>query len=234
MTTVKAAIGGIALAAVLLLGAAHAAHATNMVVNGDFEQTTMPDGSDQIRSSNLTGWSTYGYNFLFTPGAATSQGDYGPVGFWSMPSASPNGGNYIAADGAYRVDPLVQTINNLTPGAHYTVSFDWAAAQQSGFDGDTTEWWNVSLGSETHSTDVYSNPSHGVSAWMTASLDFTATSTSEVLSFLAAGTPNGEPPFSLLDGVSMTQASDVPEPASAALLLGGLAGLLRLRRKRRG
>lgn len=45
------------------------------------------------------------------------------------------------------------------------------------------------------------------------------TSASEVLSFLAIGTPAGVPPFALLDGVSI---SEVPEPGSLVLLGAGL------------
>jgi len=55
------------------------------------------------------------------------------------------------------------------------------------------------------------------------------TSATEVLSFLAIGTPGGVPPFSLLDGVSITE---VPEPTSLALLGAGL-GLVGLMTRRR-
>jgi hypothetical protein len=69
---------------------------------------------------------------------------------------------------------------------------------------------------------------------MTQVMQFTVPSgvTSEVLSFLAVGTPisPSEPPFALLDGVSL---SDVPEPASWALMVTGLAGLIGVARWRR-
>jgi hypothetical protein len=65
------------------------------------------------------------------------------------------------------------------------------------------------------------DPSNGFTGWRYTTLIFTATSTSEVLSFLAVGTPSGEPPFSLLDGVSMV----VPEPGSLTLMLGSMIGL---------
>ena len=62
--------------------------------------------------------------------------------------------------------------------------------------------------------------------------DCRATSPTATLSFLAVGTPGGQPPFALFDGVSLVQ---VPEPATWAVLLTGvgLAGLASRRRVRR-
>jgi hypothetical protein len=152
-----------------------------------------------------------------------------------MPASSPDGGNYVAMDGAYDAGPLSQAISGLTVGDTYSVSFYWAGAQQYTFDGANTEQVEVSLGSQTQSTAVYDNTSHGFSGWMTQTFDFTATATSETLSFLAIGTPISPsvPPFALLDGVSMTQ---VPEPASLALLgigVMGVCGVVGRRRARR-
>lgn len=109
--------------------------------------------------------------------------------------------------------------------AQYAVSFYSAGAQQYSFTGVTTEAWDVSLGGQTLDTATLTDPNHGFTGWQYTTLTFTATSTSEVLSFLSAGTPSGEPPFSLLDGVSMTQVTTVPEPASAAMLLTGLLAI---------
>ena len=58
---------------------------------------------------------------------------------------------------------------------------------------------------------------------MTANFTFTANSSTELLSFLAVGTPAANlPPFALLDGVSLTA---VPEPSTWALMLVGFSGL---------
>jgi hypothetical protein len=51
-----------------------------------------------------------------------------------------------------------------------------------------------------------------------------------VLSFLASGTPNGAPPISFLDGVSLEA---VPESASLALISVGLLGFGAISRRRR-
>jgi hypothetical protein len=216
------------------------ASAQNLVTNGDFELTTNGPNKQLGNNTNATGWTTSGYNFLFAPGAADTTGAVGASGslsLWgsnnggavTLPSSSPSGGNYVAADGAYEVGPLNQTINGLIIGNSYEVSFYWAAAQQQSFNGATTEQWKVSLGSQTHSTEIYHLPNHGFSGWMQETFTFTATATSSVLSFLAIGTPDGLPPFSLLDGVSMHA---VPEP-SAYLMAGVLACGAIFRRQRK-
>jgi hypothetical protein len=118
------------------------------------------------------------------------------------------------------VGAISQTINGLTPGDQYTVSFWWGGAQQSGFTGATTEQWQVSLGSQTQSTVILHNANHGFTGWQQQSFTYTPTSASELLSFLALGTPTGVPPFSVLDGVTLNAAT--PEPGTLALLGSGL------------
>ncbi|MDR3533638.1 MAG: PEP-CTERM sorting domain-containing protein, partial [Rhodopila sp.] len=53
---------------------------------------------------------------------------------------------------------------------------------------------------------------------------------SELLSFLATGTPSGQPPFALLANVSVT---NVPEPAAWTVMVSGLVGLIGIARRRR-
>jgi len=207
------------------------------VVNGDFEQTSNGIGEFDHNTS-ATGWTSTGYNFIFNPSSVDSTGSpgrYSPTSLWGPGNganngltASPTGGNFASGDGAYLTAPITQTITGLVVGQSYTLSFDWAAAQQYGYYGATTSQWNVSLGDASFSTVVYQLPSQGFSGWMHETRTYTATGSSAVLSFLAAGTPSGLPPFALLDGVSLSSnapASSVPEPGGSALVLAGL-GLL--------
>jgi hypothetical protein len=236
------------LAALSVVALGAPARATELIVNGGFDVPYIgqaPTAGSEFGTgySAMPGWTTSGYNFYFVPGSADTTGTYGQYGkltLWgpanggvpgnALPATSPQGGNYVAADGAYEVDAIRQTITGLTVGKKYLLSFYFAAAQQDGYTGDTTEQWQVSLGTETHATPILSNPSHDFQAWRRQTFTYVAVATSEVLSFLAVGTPNGEPPFSLLDGASMTE---VPEPATVAVLGAGLfgLGLTRLRKR---
>jgi len=241
-------VAGLA-ASLLLLDASQKAQATSMVTNGSFE-VLQTNASSQFgagySSQQVIGWTTSGYNFVFLPGtadAAGATGQYGNLKLWGpgdgsangLPASSPDGGNYIAADGAFSVAAITQTITGLSPGSTAVVSFNWAGAQQYGsqYNGATTEQWIVGFGNDpTQATAVAQDASHGFTGWMRQTFSFAVTSTTAVLSFLANGTPGGQPPFSLLDGVTMVQ---VPEPATWAVLLSGagLAGLISRRRARR-
>ena len=232
-----------ALANVTVLSAlASPTMAQNLVTNGSFATsgtTSTQFGSGYAAGDTVVGWSASGYNFIFLPSSTTAIGSAGSVSLWSpatgsangFTNASPTGGNFIAADGDYNVAPITQTISGLTVGATYTLSFAWAGAQQSGFTGAISDGWTVAFGSTTEPTISVNVASKGFSGWMTQTDTFTATSTSEVLSFLAVGSP-AVPPFSLLANVSLTK-NGVPEPGSLALLVSGLLATAGIVRKRR-
>lgn len=231
-----------ACSAMALLTLAISAQA-DVVVNGGFESTTAGPGQFDYLTS-ATGWTSVGnsYNFIFAAGTGDttgSNGQFGNISLWGpgngsangLPAASPDGGNYVAADGAFQVGAISQTINGLTAGDDYLLGFWWAGSQQYTFTGPTTEQWQVSLGAQTQSTAIVNNASHGFTGWMYQTFNFTADSSSDVLSFLAVGTPDGSvPPFVLLDGVTM---DSTPEPGTLGLLFtGALAGAFGVRRWR--
>lgn len=85
---------------------------------------------------------------------------------------------------------LSQTINGLTVGDGYLLTFYWATAELDDVNtGPTTEQLDVSLGSQSQATQTLSTMTQGFDPWREVTMYFSATSTSETLSFLAAGTP---------------------------------------------
>lgn len=178
--------------------------------------------------SNVTGWSGGGLTFLDLPGTADN-GSYLSV-YGPFPKTSPDGGKFVEADSnpSYR-GATTQTINGLTPGQRYTFTFDQAAGQQAGFKGPITERWQVSFGANTQPSSQLSSLQGGVGLWQQQTMVFQASAASQVLSFLASGTPNGAPPISFLDGASLMET--VPEPVTLSLLGVGLAGTLAFRHR---
>lgn len=235
----------VTFAVVAMASSLPASAAANLVINGDFEQTAMTT-PQQMNTSNVTGWTTTGYNFVFFSGTADTTGSYTPefgqnLTLWgphnggaagnAMPASSPTGGNFIGADGNFEVGAISQTVGGLQAGADYLLTFWWAAAQQAGFYGATQESWGVTFGNQTQSTGLVTTPSQSFVPWQKVTMSFRASSASQVLSFLAYSPSGGQPPFSLLDGVSLVAA---PEPATWGILVMGLVGsaLFTLRRRR--
>jgi len=236
------------LLSVLITFGASAAHAGPILVqNGNFELTSN-GGNKRVNGTaiktgytTLTGWtssengtSAGGYNFVLngdtvTTNQAALRLEGGTNGFTSL----ANGGNFFASDSQYGPGTLSQLINGLTIGTSYLLTFDFALAQQTGFTGvNKDNYWQVGFGKATQNSTKLTIPDNGFSGWQSATMAFTATSASEVLSFLARGTAPGAPPFMLLDNVALN-AAQVPEPATWTLLIGGLALIAFMARRRR-
>jgi hypothetical protein len=196
--------------------------------------------------SGLPGWTSPGsntYNILFFGNVANAQTTDADTRFTPTPpgsgdsqhlnsnfnALSPNGGNFMGLDGDPAANgPLEQSIGGLTMGQKYILTFYWAGTELSDRTGFETIGLTGSFGSDTFATAPYSNTNGAgtpgsFSGWMVENLEFTASGPSELLSFMAVGTPSGNlPPFALLDGVSLTA---VPEPSTWAMMLVGFGGL---------
>lgn len=216
--------------------------AHEFIVNGGFEQTT--NGLGQLRrNTNVVGWTSqkdgsnnYGYTYVLNTSTASTTGSPGEstLELWGPGNgvnngltASPTGGNFIGSDGAYHVGKLTQEISGLIIGQSYQLTFNFAGAQEYNYNGASTDSWYY--GFETMNLDrqtaVLNNVNHGFTGWQTQTYNFVASQTSDTLYFLAQGTPSGQPPFSLLDSVSLVGAygtvSAAPEASTWAMMMLG-------------
>ncbi len=198
----------------------------NLVTNGGFEICTGTAPKDFLTSVLPTDWSGGGFDFIDAPGTADNFSYALPV-YPGFPIMSPQGGNFVQVDSTPTFAlPVTQTINGLTAGDSYTVSFYQAAGQGAGDSGATTDQWEVTLGSSSAYSTLMSIPQGGMFPWTSQTLTLTADNTSDLLSFIAIGS-GGVPPQIFLDGVDME--TNVPEP-SALLLLAGVGTVIAIGR----
>ena len=216
----------------------------------DFFNSVMPIGWS-VGTAGAGGSLTY-VGMQGSEGVAGGSGNVYAV--YTNPGFSvtvPTGTNFFQADGnpSYE-NTIFQTVSGLTAGTTYTLQFQQAAGQQTGFTGDTTEQWKVFLGVGGIGVDCTTNPCTVTGTannieedstlmmtpsemnvnWNSVTLSFTPTAAeltggTAVLTFLAWG-DNGSttnlPPTVFLEGVNTTP---VPEPWTLAVLGAGLFGL---------
>jgi len=230
-----------AVALAFMLGSTGLVRA-QLILNGSFENTSPTPPSSQQITVNPAGsdvsdptfvtvfdWSRSLGRNVWVQTAATNTILASPV------TASPDGGNFLAVDGASSfLSAVSQTVSGLSVGGTYRLSFYEGAGQQNGVPAATlTDHFTVSFGSQTRDGTTYTTSNFDFSGWYRETMDFVATSTSQVLTFAAVGSPN-LPPYMVLDGVTL---SAVPEPSSLSILSMGLCPLclggLYLRRRAR-
>jgi hypothetical protein len=222
------------LSSIVLSSVSLPAQAINLVQNGGFVPSNVSGTAARLWNDNnviIPGWThNKGYAFLYSDGLsyANSPDSTGVHFYGSAPVNSPNGsGWYYAGDGGFLANPVIsQTINGLTVGKDYKLTFYQASAQQTGFTGNTTDFFRVSFGSSSQDSQLMTHPSQAsVSAWQQQTMTFTAQNSSQLLSFLSEGTPDGLPPFSLLSSVSLeevTPPTPVPFETDALPIVGSM------------
>lgn len=199
----------------------------NLIQNGSFENSTATT-TTYFQSAGVANWtnSDIGESLVF-PSWYTNGYLFPGVGLaGNFPQTSPDGGNFVYSDSDYHTSPIQQTVNGLTVGDTYTLSFYDALDQDTEpnitVPGPTSAYWQVTFGTQTQTTStMYADGSLGTfTNWSLQNMSFKATSVSQVLSFFAVGV--GDPPLAMLDGVSLEDTT-APEPAAITLVAAGLA-----------
>jgi hypothetical protein len=237
--------------ALVAIATASPAFATVNLANGDF--TDLTNGVGQITdvggNTTAVGWTTPGFNLVLAVGDQAINTIYGANNFalWDQANGGSNSwdgfapvGNILALCGDFPTaynpgipsqGPVSQTVSGLTVGGQYVVDFEYAFSQQYTYNGATVQSLTVTMGSDTFFSGNTDVADHGFVGWQDGQLNFTATSPSAVLSFLASG-DLPVPPFALVSNVSIISVGGggpplggVPELSTWALMLIGFAGL---------
>ena len=256
-------VRALGIATIATMACAASPAQADLIQNGNFSQTTATttyNGATvgtETTNSNLAGWqftgcgtTNCGFSFLAT-------GNFGTNGWYdaqdghesyagTSPGTIPGSGNAFLSDASYETQAIYQAVSGLNVGDTYTLSFSQASFEQQGFTGGFTSNWSVGFGNGTYSTTNYTTQqsstmtvaSGGAVGWAQQTMTFVANATSETLFFFATASAGANPPFLLLDGVSMNDtttptAAAVPEPATLALTAIGLLGTMVVARRRR-
>jgi choice-of-anchor C domain-containing protein len=218
---ITATASAAALALALLAPTAGA----QIVTNGSFESGSpdpCPGSFSGIGSTEITGWTIGSGNMDWICTLWTADD--------GLRSLDMNGG--IAGS-------IFQDVGGLAPGALYRLSFAMAENFFGGFGGNDEKTMTVSIGSLDFGTFTFNNPAATPTdmGWITFTEDFTANAGTMRLLFASTHT-SGCCTGPALDDVSIVLLRPaapgvVPEPATVALVGGGLLALAGVARRRR-
>lgn len=221
-------------AALLGSAAAGAAASPNLVTNGSFETPSIVATGTYAwyghNATAITGWT------VVAPGVSVDGSQLTPDTFLGLKAS--DGRQWIDLTGNYGYDKGLRSDAFATVvGQHYTVSFDVGNLVWNGF-GRSTVGLSINGGAE----QLFANTSLASTAtapmnWAHFSVDYVATAASTSLTFTGRANDAWSNNAGIgLDNVSVQWVSAVPEPASPALMLVGLAmlGAVMRRSRRRG
>lgn len=200
----------------------------NLVQNGGFEavQLTLPP-FDSANPADIPGWTHTGVAgdaLLWAIGYADGSGAVSVAG---------DGRQFVTAGGGFNLPAGIatwsQTVNGLTAGATYNLTFMLAA--EADFSGNQVVNVSATNSSLIGATPFVALPglSHYWTNWQPYGLSFVALGNSSTLAFSANTS------FDVgIDAVDLsTRVAGVPEPETYALLLAGLGAMSLVARRRK-
>ncbi|MEA5530099.1 hypothetical protein VB638_10970 [Dolichospermum sp. UHCC 0684] len=225
------------------------AQAVNILQNGNLIpsqaiQNASPNNSYRFQqgvyiNNVIPGWqfSNNSYAAITPPGTAAGAGGPGAFSLFvasgqTVDSPTSDPAWFFNFDGDTRYGArLSQQLTDLTVGKNYTVSFYQAGASINGGPFYNTATWDqfrVSFGNNFNQYQLAPRIDmalhENVRPWEKITMDFTATNTSQWLSFLNVGGPGGQPPIALLTSVTVDDgtppATPVPWETDALPLVG--------------
>ena len=226
----------------LACGYTSSLQAANLITNGSFEQTTF---SGQTVAGTEGFVAQPGWTFGIGIGG---QGSYGTSGFWNAqgtdtPFNASQGTQFATINGADWSSSLVTVPISLTLGQQYTFSFDTRllAAYNGEWSAAISPSSSMKLAVALHRNNGDSNDFNYVnsqivvdnlSSWNSNSFTFTSArndSDVRVSVYTLMGDNVNSHVYAAVDNFQLTA---VPEPSSFAMVLGGIANLLLIRRRR--
>ena len=214
----------------LCLGLVVSAHASNLLVNGDFADlgnvwvNNTGLGSDDWQTAGATaipGWSN-------VAGFANEFWFFGSSNSYSLTQSPDNGSDYaVDLTGQQNNKPYggIEQVIATTPGVTYDLTFDLGASSEwdgSGFN--SAALTASATGNVLDASQLFTLSPTGVNQWVSESLLFTADSTSTTIEFLADSAYTSA--YVGLDNASVTASTTVPEPASWSLVLIAVVAIL--------
>lgn len=205
------------------------------IVNGSMNDSS---GANYNSFNGLTppGWLQ---NFSAHSSASTDIFDQYTTVYGTAWIPSFDGGTFVHSigvlPGGASGEGVVQSLSGLTVGIPIIIFFEQAISNSIGSGvPNISGFWQVTFGTEVLDSAVMSLPAlSSPSGWISQSLTFTPTVTTQDLKFLAMG--NFTSPFARIEmGLDNVSIGSVPEPSTIWLLGLGLLGLIGFAKQKTG
>ena len=219
---------------VALIASSSIAHAS-LITNGSFEQTAFinqPTAVGLVFNTDLQAYQTKNsaWDVFYTlPGWETTYGK-GIELQKNVVTSSQNGSHHVELDSAVNGlsnSVMTQTLQSLTVGANYQLEFFYKPRTKVINDNGIHVFWydaNTDFDFDMKPVLISDSTAGLMPTWSKQTVSFTAQAQSMNLSFASVGKENTL--GGLIDNVSLTQTTSVPEPSTFIFLFTAIALLV--------